>query len=62
MKYIKCDQCGKKIYIGQRIVQRKGFCGLYCSYECYLSNDRYHVVHELTEELAEDCEAEIKEE
>lgn len=62
MKYVKCDQCGKKIYVGEKIVQRNGFCGIYCSWECYLPNDPHHVVNILTEELAEDNLAEIKEE
>lgn len=62
MKYVECDNCGRKIYMGQRIVQRKGFCGIYCSDGCYLRNDPFRAVYELTEELADDSATEIKEE
>lgn len=48
--------------MGQRIVQRKSFCGIYCSDGCYLRNDPFRAVYELTEELADDSATEIKEE
>lgn len=52
-KYIKCDCCGTKIFFGDRIYYRDGYCGTYCSADCfvYLFSD----CDELTEEHAENC-------
>ena len=33
--FIKCDTCGEKIYLGQLIYKYSGYCGCYCSGECF---------------------------
>ena len=56
-KYIKCDCCGEKIYFGDPIYYMDGYCGTYCSADCFVcvygDNDI------LTEEHAEDCLCEV---
>lgn len=52
-KYIKCDNCGKRIYFGDEIFRFPGNAPLFCSEECYV--DAYGEVQELDEALAEDC-------
>ena len=52
-KYIKCDCCGKKIEFGATVYQFNGYCGLYCSPECF--TDVQADIHILHDELAEDC-------
>lgn len=52
-KYIKCDNCGKKIYFGEEVYKFHGYAGLYCSAECFA--DSYGEVQELDTELADDC-------
>ena len=52
-KYIKCDCCGKKIYFGDPIYYFDGYCGTYCSAECFAGV--YGEEDELTMEHAENC-------
>ena len=33
--FIKCDTCGEKIYLGQPMYKFRGYCGCYCSGECF---------------------------
>lgn len=34
-EYIKCECCGKKIFFGEMVYLHQGYCGTYCSAECY---------------------------
>lgn len=52
-KYIKCDNCGKRIYFGEDVYRFLGNAPLYCSAECYA--DAYGTTEYLNDELAEDC-------
>ena len=52
-KYIKCDNCGKRIYFGDELYKFGGYAGLFCSAECFA--DSYGEVQELDYELANDC-------
>lgn len=56
-KYIKCDCCDKPILFGEEVYKYPGYCGLYCSEECF--TDSYAEYNELTEELADDCRHEV---
>lgn len=52
-KYIKCDNCGKRIYFGEEVYKFSGYAGLFCSGDCFA--DSYGEVQELDDELANDC-------
>lgn len=52
-KYIKCDNCGKRIYFGEEVYKFSGYAGLFCSGDCFA--DSYGEVQELDDELADDC-------
>ena len=52
-KYIKCDCCGKRIGFGAEVYQYGGYCGVYCSSECF--TDSYAYIHILDDDLAENC-------
>lgn len=52
-KYIKCDNCGNRIYFGDELYKFGGYAGLFCSAECF--SDAYGEVQELDYELANDC-------
>lgn len=56
-KYIKCDCCGERIYFGDTIWNFGGYCGTYCSAECFACV--YGEESELTKEHAEDCMCKI---
>lgn len=49
-RYVKCNCCGKRIYFGETAYRFKGYCGLYCSADCFA--DSHCVVSELDIELA----------
>lgn len=55
--YIKCDCCRKKIFFGDVVFFHHGYCGTYCSAECYA--DSWGESGYLDEELAEDNGCEI---
>ena len=55
--YIKCDCCGKKIFFGDVVYLHRGYCGTYCSAECYAENWGESAV--LDEILAEDNGCEV---
>ena len=61
-KYITCDNCGKKIYFGETIYQRDGYCGCFCSPECYLESDGAFVSNKLTSEEADNCGCDVYDE
>ena len=50
-KYIKCDCCGEKICFGDEVYYFDGYCGTYCSAECFASV--YGNQEILDEDLAE---------
>ena len=35
VKYVKCDCCGRKIPMGRDVWVYSGYCGVYCSAECF---------------------------
>lgn len=56
-KYIRCDCCGKRINFGEEVYAYYGYCGLYCSSDCFA--DSYAYIGELDDELAYDCRHEV---
>lgn len=56
-KYIRCDCCGKRIDFGEEVFKFPGYCGLYCSSDCF--TDSYADIGELDDELAYGCHHEI---
>ena len=56
-KYIKCDCCGKRIYFDDEIYYFDGYCGTYCSAECF--TEVYATYDLLTEEHVENCMCEV---
>lgn len=55
--YVKCVCCGKKIFFGDVVYFHHGYCGTYCSSECYA--DSWGESAELDVELAENNGCEI---
>ena len=56
-KYIRCSCCGKRIEFGDDIVRFKGYCGIFCSSDCF--TDAYGDYDELNEDVAANCCAQI---
>lgn len=56
-KYVLCDCCGSKIYLGSEVYCFGGYCGVYCSAECYA--DVYAMVTVLDEYEADNCGCDI---
>lgn len=52
-KYVLCDGCGNKIYLGSDVFVSEGYCGVYCSAKCYA--DSYATIKVLDEDEAENC-------
>lgn len=52
-KYIRCGCCGKRIDFGNTIYKLSGYCGLYCSAECFAYE--YATEKELNEDIADNC-------
>ena len=52
-RYVLCDSCGKKIYLGSEVYCFDGYCGVYCSTECYA--EAYATIKVIDEEEAEKC-------
>jgi septal ring factor EnvC (AmiA/AmiB activator) len=52
-KYIRCDCCGKRIDFGEDVYQFAGYCGLFCSADCFA--DAYANCLELNADVAENC-------
>lgn len=57
MKYIKCDNCGKKIYFGKKVWNDGCHCGVYCSAKCFAEN--YGGEYELDKDFADNCMCEV---
>lgn len=51
--FIKCDICGQKIYLGEEVYQKEGYCGCYCSAECFAAS--YATVNTLSLEEVDNC-------
>ena len=56
-RYVLCDCCGNKIYLGSEIFEFDGYCGIYCSAECYA--DAHATVRILDEDEVENCGCDI---
>ncbi len=52
-KYIKCDCCGKRIEFGTEVYQYGGYCGVFCSTECFAHSYADEFI--LDDDLAENC-------
>lgn len=50
-RYVKCRCCGKRVYFGEMTYRYKGYCGLYCSTDCFAH--AYGTTNELDIELAD---------
>lgn len=56
-RYVLCDCCEKKIYLGSEIYCLEGYCGVYCSAKCYA--DSYATIKIMDEDEAENCSCRI---
>ncbi len=56
-RYVLCDDCGRKIYLGNEVYCFDGYCGVYCSAECFAK--AYATEKVLDEEEAENCMCDI---
>lgn len=56
-RYVKCDACDNKMYLGSEVFSFDGYCGVYCSAQCFA--DAYSTPKYLTEDEAENCRCEI---
>ena len=56
-KYIKCDCCGRKIPMGDIVCFHDGYCGVYCSAECYA--DSWGCYATLDEEIIKNCDCTV---
>lgn len=52
-RYVLCDSCEQKIYLGSEVYCFDGYCGVYCSPKCYV--DAHATVKILDEEEADNC-------
>lgn len=60
MKYfVKCDCCGKKIYVGDKMYQTPGYCGIYCSLNCWTRFEANVEITALTVSEADNCGADL---
>lgn len=50
-RYVKCNRCNKRIFFGEVAYRFKGYCGVYCSANCFA--ETHCVISELDIELAE---------
>jgi hypothetical protein len=37
-KYVKCCVCGKPIYLGEKVICKNHYAGLYCSHNCFANS------------------------
>ena len=56
-KYIKCDCCGRKIPMGSEVWYHDGYCGIYCSQECYAES--WGCYGFLDEKMVENCDCTV---
>ena len=50
-RYVRCNHCNQRIFFGSKVNHYKGYCGVYCSAECFAQE--HSVETELNEELAD---------
>ena len=56
-RYVLCDSCGGKIYLNSEVYCYDGYCGVYCSAQCYA--EAHATIKELDEDEAENCRCNI---
>jgi hypothetical protein len=56
-KYVECDCCQKKIYLGEEAYFYDGLCGIFCSSECFC--DAHATVKVVTKYQASNCYHEV---
>ena len=56
-RYVLCDSCGSKIYLNSEVYCFGGYCGVYCSAQCYA--DAHATIKVLDEDEAYDCRCDI---
>ena len=56
-RYVLCDSCGSKIYLNSKVYCYYGYCGVYCSAQCYA--DAHATVKVLDEDEADNCRCDI---
>lgn len=56
-RYVLCDSCGSKIYLNSEAYCFDGYCGVYCSAQCYA--EAHATIKVLDEEEAENCRCDI---
>ena len=56
-RYVLCDACGSKIYLNSEVYCFDGYCGVYCSAQCYA--DAHATVKVLDEDEAYNCRCDI---
>lgn len=56
-RYVLCDSCGAKIYLNSEVYCFDGYCGVYCSAQCYA--EAHATIKVLDEEEAENCRCDI---
>lgn len=56
-RYVLCDSCDKKIYLGSEVYCFDGYCGVYCSTECYA--EAHATIKVIDEEEAENFRCDI---
>lgn len=60
-EYVECSVCGKKIYLGENVLTKPFYVGIYCSPNCYAQDkDIGCCITPLTEELAVRKEVSVK--
>lgn len=53
IKYCQCSICGKRILLGEVVLTKRYFCGIYCSPNCYAESFDIGACHTpLSEDLA----------
>ena len=56
-RYVLCDACGGKIYLNSEVYCFDGYCGVYCSAQCYA--DAHATVKVLDEDEDDNCRCDI---
>lgn len=56
-RYVLCDSCGSKIYLNSEVYCFDGYCGVYCSAQCYA--DAHATIKVLDEDEVDNCRCDI---
>ena len=59
-RYVLCDSCNSKIYLGSEVYCFDGYCGVYCSAECF--TEAHATIKALSEYEAQNCCCDILDE